>query len=92
MDGLFGKMKELWRIVDFDNTFLPLYGLAKGSNNPKWKGVEDETLMEAYDRHGSYAAVGKEVGLTRSQVRQRILKYKGEWLWRDGFLILMAPL
>jgi|TARA_B100001971_G_C18110818_1_gene494072 hypothetical protein len=36
--------------------------------------------MEAYDRHGSYAAVGKEVGLTRSQVRQRILKYKGEWL------------
>jgi hypothetical protein len=55
-------------------------GLAKGSNNPKWKGVEDETLMEAYDRLGSYAAVGKEVGLTRSQVRQRILKYKGEWL------------
>ena len=55
-------------------------GLSKGGNNPKWKGVEDETLMETYDRLGSYAAVGREVGLTRSQVRQRILKYKGEWL------------
>lgn len=55
-------------------------GLSKGANNPKWKGVEDETLIEAYSRLGSYAAVGREVGLTKSQVRQRILKYKGEWL------------
>ena len=55
-------------------------GLAKGANNCKWKGVEDETLIEAHNRLGSYAEVGREVGLTRSQVRQRILKYKGEWL------------
>ena len=55
-------------------------GLSKGANNCNWKGVEDETLIEAHNRLGSYAAVEREVGLTKSQVRQRILKYKGEWL------------